>query len=476
MILDFQKSSANPHEQFDLSPYNRARQIKTGDDGSWTFNGAPVDCDQIGLAAWDYQHVTGDYWQTQPFAPVSKLYDGTAVFTLRSGVALDGVVVNPEGSPVAGAAVALGQQRFSSNAIPPENTDASGHFGYHFDAGQQIMLTIQAKGFAPQMKRFAMGQQKQSLTIQLSAPHRITGTVVNASGNPVPNARIDVQSWQNTNGTLNANFQTDGTGHFHWNEAPAEPITVSVSAQGLRGVNDQVLTPDQDNVIKLSAVSHIRGTVTDAETGKPIENSHLVMGIQWSADQPVTWQPGWTVIAVRASGKFNFVDQWPYPGIAVKVEASGYMPVESRVVKSDEGDVTLDLKMKPGKDLILTVQTADGKPVAGAITAIALPGQQVYIQNSREIQNNMAATATQRRGWADRLPAADGQFQNRRHRRCRLRGDGSGRVGENIGCHVVAVGSDRRAHDGWLQAGDGGERGCILIAKHAVRSPATSRF
>ncbi|MGA2442028.1 MAG: carboxypeptidase regulatory-like domain-containing protein [Tepidisphaeraceae bacterium] len=411
VILDFQKKDANPHEQFDLSPYNRARQVKTGDDGSWTFNGAPLDCDEIGLAAWDYQHVTGDFWLTQPFTPVSKLYDGTAVFTLRRGITLDGVVVNPQGMPVAGAAVALGQQRYSSNAIPPENTDASGHFSYHFDPGQQILLTIQAKGFAPQLKRFAMGQQRQSLTIQLSGPHRITGMVVNASGNPVPNARIDVQSWQGTNNTLNANFQTDGTGHFHWNEAPAEPVTVSVSAQGLRGLDSQVLTPDQDNVINLGAVSHIRGTVTDAETGKPIENIQLVLGIQWSADQPTTWQPGWNVNAVRPGGKFAFTDEWPYPGIAVKIEASGYLPVKSRIVKSDEGDVTLDLKMKPGKDLILTVRTPDGNPVVGATAAIALPGQQVYIQNSREIQNNMAATATSGADGRIDFPPQTGNFK-----------------------------------------------------------------
>ncbi|MGD0388343.1 MAG: carboxypeptidase regulatory-like domain-containing protein [Tepidisphaeraceae bacterium] len=413
VILDFQKRSGNPHEQFDLSPYNRARQIKSGDDGSWTFNGAPVDCDEIGLTAWDYQHVTGDYWQPEPFTPVSKLYDGTAVFTLRRGVTVDGVVVNPQGVPVSGASVALGQQRFSSNAIPAENTDASGHFSYQFDPGQQVMLTIQAKGFAPQLKRFAMGQQKQSLNIQLSGPHRITGMVVNASGNPVPNARIDVQSWQGTNGAITANFQTDAAGRFHWNDAPAEPVTVSVNAQGLRSANDQVLTPDQDNVIKLGAVSRIRGTVTDAETGKPVENIQLIIGIKWSLEQPVTWQPGWNfdMNAVRPGGKFQFTDQWPYPGIAVKIEAPGYLPAESRIVKSDEGDVTLDLKMKPGKDLILTVQTADGKPVAGATAAMALPGSQVFINSSREIQNNMNSSQTSGADGRIDFPPQTGNFK-----------------------------------------------------------------
>jgi hypothetical protein len=413
VILDFQKSSANPHEQFDLSPYNRARQIKSGDDGSWTFNSAPVDCDEIGLAAWDYQHVTGDYWQTQPFTPVSKLYDGTAVFTLRRGVTMEGVVVNPQGEPVAGASVALGQQRVA-NAIPAENTDASGHFSYHFDPGQQVSLTAQAKGFAPQMKRFAMGSQKQSITIQLSVAHRITGQVVNASGNPVVGARIDVQGWEGVPGgsTLSANFQTDGAGHFHWDEAPAEPVTASVSARGLRGMDDLVLIPDKDNVIKLGAVSHIRGTVTDAATGKPIENIHLVLGIKWNGDQAVTWQPGWDLNAVKPGGKFEFTDEWSYPGIAVKIEAPGYMPAESRIVNSDERDATLDLQMKPGKNLILTVQTADGKPVAGATAAMALPGQQqVFIQNGREVENNMTSTATSGADGRIGFPPQTGNFK-----------------------------------------------------------------
>jgi len=314
--------------------------------------------------------------------------------------------------PVAGASVGLGQQRFSSNAIPAENTDASGHFTYQFDPGQQVVLTIQAKGFAPQMKPFAMGQQKQNLTIQLSSAHRITGQVVNASGNPVPGARIYVQSWQGVYGAIRANFQTDGAGHFHWNEAPAEPVTVSVNAQGLRGLGEQVLTPDQDNVIKLGALSHIRGTVTDAETGKPIENIQLVFGTKWNADQPVSWHPGWNFNAVKSGGKFEIADDWSsYPGIAVKIEASGYFPAESRIIKSDEGDVTLDLKMKPGKDLILTVRTPDGKLVAGANAAMALPGQQVYIQNSREIQNNMGLTVTSGADGRIDFPPQTGNFK-----------------------------------------------------------------
>ncbi|HEY1922623.1 MAG TPA: carboxypeptidase-like regulatory domain-containing protein, partial [Tepidisphaeraceae bacterium] len=196
VYLEFNKKFPNTHEQIDLSPYDDNRQIRSGEDGSWAFNGAPVDSEEIGLTAWDFKHVTGDFWSPQPFSPVSKLYDGTAVFTLRRGISVEGVVVDPQGVPVSGASVALGQQRGSSNAIPALNTDGTGHFVYQFDPGQQVILTIQAKGFGPEMRQFTMGSEKQSLNIQLSKPHRIAGKIVDPNGKPVRDASINLNSWR----------------------------------------------------------------------------------------------------------------------------------------------------------------------------------------------------------------------------------------------------------------------------------------
>jgi protocatechuate 3,4-dioxygenase beta subunit len=394
VYLDFTKKYSNPHEQVDLSPYDQTRQLKSGEDGRWEFNGAPMDCDQIGLTAWDYKFVTGDYWSPQPFSPVSKLYDGTAVFILHRGFMVEGVVLDPQGSPVVGASVALGQQRNSSNAIPARNTDASGHFSYQFEPGQQVILTVQAKGFAPELLQMAMPAHKQSVTIQLSKPHRISGKVVNAKGKPVRDAYISLQSWRGFQ-TIEANFRTDGAGNFHWNEAPADPVTVYINARDARGVDAQVLTPDQDNVIKLSAVSRVRGTVTDAQTGQLIDHFHVTFGILWNAEQAVTWQRGWNPgITMEPGGKFSFTDSFSYPGVAVRIETPGYMPAESRIIKRDEGDAELDLKLKPAKDIVLTIRSSDGKLVADATAVMAIPGQQVNILNGREVQFSMVPQQT----------------------------------------------------------------------------------
>ncbi len=246
------------------------------------------------------------------------------------------------------------------------------------------------------MRQFDMGNQKQSLTIQLSKPHHINGKIVDPTGKPVRDASVYFQTWRGYR-TIDANFQTDGSGHFHWNNAPADPITVSVNARNLRGVDNQTLIPDQDNVIKLTPVSHVRGTVTNAQTGKPVDNFQLTFGILWEQQRTVTWQHGWRPnLRTLADGKFDFTNNFSYPGMAVRVEMSGYMPAESRIIKPDEGDVNLDLKLKPAKDIVLTIHGPDGKPVTGATAAMAIPGQQVNIMNGREVQ--FAATGSQTSG------------------------------------------------------------------------------
>jgi hypothetical protein len=396
VVLDFTKRFADTHEQVDVNGNNRNRPIKTAEDGTWSFNGAPVNCDEIGMTAWDLNHVTGDFYQTTPYKPVSALYDGTAVFTMQRGIVLTATVVGPDGSPVSGASISWGQNRYVSNALPAQKTDASGKFSRHYKPGDQITLMIQAVDCAPMMEHLVAAEQDQSVKIQLQRAQTITGKVVTYDGKPVRGARIQVEQWEGVYQILDANFQTDSAGNFHWNNAPADPVTVSVNAPGMRGVQQQTIAPGQDNIIKLGRPSRIRGTVTDAQTGQPIENFQMVFGILFNNDQPVTWQPGWQPQdnMIRPGGKFEINDTFPYAGIAVKVEAPGYLPTASHVVKADEGDATLDLKMKPGKDLVLTIETADGKPVAGVTAAIAAAGEQVFVQDGREINNGMMSQAT----------------------------------------------------------------------------------
>jgi len=407
--LEFNKKYANPHEQVAYSAYNQRSPIKSGADGSWSFSGAPLNCDSIGLVAWDYQHVSDDFWIAQPFPLVSQLYDGTAVYTMHNGMTLAGVVTGPDGTPLAGVSVGRGQQRQSVNSIPARMTDAAGKFSYIFAPGQQVILTFTANGYAPEMKQLTMGSQAQTVNVSLSKGHRIFGKVVDGSGNGVANASFNLRSWRGFQ-TINANFQTDSSGRFHWNDAPADAVTFELNARGLRGMNEQVLQPDTENVIKLGTGSKVHGVVTDAITGKPIDKFILEFGIMWQEDQSVVWQgPGWGGDAAAVSpGKFDFTDEYEFPGIAVKVTASGYWPAESRIIKhSESGDINLELNLKPGQDLIATVRAPDGSSVAGALVVMAVPGNQPYIENFKDVRSQVAQQTTGADGKVDFPPGSE---------------------------------------------------------------------
>ena len=410
VFLDFNKRYSNPHEQVDINGNSRTRPIKSGDDGSWSFTGAPLKCDEISLGAWDYKHVTGDYLSPQPYPDVAKLYDGTATFVLHRGVTLEGVVTGPDGAPLAGASVAIGNQRMAGNATPAQTTDASGKFSYQFDPGQQAIITVQAKGCAPEMKQLTMGADKQTLPFALSKAHRIFGRVVDSSGKPVPNANFNIDSWRGLR-TITENFQADGSGNFHWNAAPADAVTFDINGRSLRSVTID-LSPDKENVVKLGAAVHIRGNVSDAKTGQPIEDFRLTLGIVFGEGQQINWQPGWNMdIGKKPGGGFDFDDAWPYAGLAVRIEAKGHLPVESRVVKPEDGDAQLDLKMQPGKDVTATVHAADGSLVAGAVGVMALPNQMAYIQNSRLVQNSGTPQQTTGADGVIDFPPQSGNFR-----------------------------------------------------------------
>jgi len=394
VFIYFNKRYPNRHERVDVVGGRGGAPIHTGNDGSWTFADAPPDCDQVTLGAWDYRYVLPDPQISQMYPDVPKLYDKTATLVLRRGVALDGTVTGPDGEPVVGAAVALGDMRNGRfGNFPEPKTDASGKFIYHLDPGQHVTLTIQGDHYAPEMKQIAMGSGEQSVSISLTKPHRIFGRVVDSNGKPVPDAEFDFQSWRGMQ-TLSANFRTDQSGYFHWNEAPGDPVTFNVEGQNLRATSIE-LSPDKENVVNLGAVNIVRGSVVDAVTEKPINDFHITLGLVFNAnDEQVNWQPGWNQDFGKRAGGFQFPYTWSFPGIAVRIEAKGYLPAESRIVRAGQGNVMLSMKLQPGKDITATVHAADGSVVSGALGVIALPDQQAYVENSRDVMNMGTPQAT----------------------------------------------------------------------------------
>ena len=65
----------------------------------------------------------------------------------------------------------------------------------------------------------------------------------------------------------------------------------------------------------------------------------------------------------------------------MRVEATGYLAAESRDIKSNEGNVTIEFKLQKGQDIAATVLTPQGKPAAIASIALGMAGSQISVKN-----------------------------------------------------------------------------------------------
>ena len=180
-----------------------------------------IDHELSGLSAHDYHDITTD---TLGRAVFERLAPGTAkiaVFHDAAGesdweeVTLDGQgetsldVALPGGRTLAGLVVDARTRQPIANAVVGSSptmrrtvrTDANGHFALHGWRGEpgQDRLHVVAPGFGSAQPYV---YEEESLVIELSPGHRVTGRVVDAAGEPLEEARVIA---------LAATYQTEGS-------------------------------------------------------------------------------------------------------------------------------------------------------------------------------------------------------------------------------------------------------------------------
>jgi hypothetical protein len=384
------------HERLDIS-YEDA---KTGDDGTWTYAGAPAEFDAVELAAWDYHHASGEFYQFKKFS-AAQARDGSISLMIPRGVPIEGVVTGADDKPVAGASVNYGGD-MASNKMPLQKTDSEGKFEYAAKPGERVVLTVKAKDYAPELVSFTMEQEKKEVSIPLSASKPMFGRIVGPDEEPIPNAWVYPDTWRGFR-SLETRIRADKDGKFNWKDAPLDEVQCDVDATSEGYVRETVkLTASDDEiVVRLRKALHVTGTVVDEETGQPIDVFRVVPGIEWGSGRPVTWERQRSQNKSRG-GKIDYFETWARPGYAVRIEADGYMPEEQRGIKIEDGEVSFDFKLKKAPNITATVSKPDGTPAAKAKGYLVLPGQNLTINSGTEVNNWSSAEAV-----AD----ADGKIQ-----------------------------------------------------------------
>lgn len=300
---------------------------------------------------------------------------GAGVLVMKTGVPVAGRVVDPAGRPVVGAAVALGYSN-SDGDCDRARTDADGRFRFaHVDAGERshLNLGVEAAGHAPAVKALRITADLPSQEFQLEPAKPLRGRVVDSEGKPVSGAVVKLDSF---GGTRHWTWkgETDGEGRFDWPDGPAAgEVAFSASKPPFTQAKGRRFAAGSDGAtITLHRPLRLRGSVVDAETGKPIETFMLIPG--WGPDRPgghVSWRRDGSAKKLTG-GAYDEVGLFPDQGLtrSLRVEAEGYAPGVLVGFKDDVGDLAHDFKLQRASGLSGVVQGPGGKPLDGAVVAL----------------------------------------------------------------------------------------------------------
>src|SRR5882724_577825 len=135
-------------------------ELFTDDGGRWSCNMIPKSFEKVSLIVTHPEHAETDdtVWPGGPDAT-------NVVITMKTGFAVAGIVQDSTGNPIAGAKVR--EVHLSSQREHTQTTDASGAFELRNMNAGELMLTVQAKGFAPAVQTLTVTGGVTGLRFQL---------------------------------------------------------------------------------------------------------------------------------------------------------------------------------------------------------------------------------------------------------------------------------------------------------------------
>ncbi len=378
---------APPNETEGLGYGFTLAEITTDAAGRWRVDHAPAGLDGVSFQVGAPQ-----------FVGVGRVLmrNRDAVTILKRGLTLKGRVLDARRQPIAGANVRGGDEWLTPVRA---KTHAGGTFVLENceSRASAVTVTVQAEGFAPDLKD-VHPEDQPGLEFLLGPAHTMRGKVVDRSGKPVAGASIYPETWR-AHRTLEFHAETGPDGRFEWRSAPGDVVPYSISKTGYISRGGVALPPTgAEQVITLDPELVVSGRVTDAATGRPLSAFRVIRGVVF-ADKPQPAGDGiranlsalirgvvsasnprlsWTSQGAAAftGGRYTVKFDGPYAGYAVRVEADGYKPSDSRIFRPGEIAPTFDFALtRPGAADLLTgvVLLPDGRPAAGVDVALATP-------------------------------------------------------------------------------------------------------
>lgn len=374
----------------DLSQLGMGDQFKSDANGNWVFTSAPQEPGQLSV---ELTHP--DYMPLRQMIQLSAhTVDANGVpkekTVLDSGYTVSGKIVDEKGNPIAGATVRTLFGNIRRGAVSDEN----GLYRLAACRSGKIRLIVAAKNHAPVQRQIdidAQGAREIPNTdFQLAPGGKVVVRVTEKDGTPIPKACIFFQNWRDMFSSLDERYglemdssYTDENGVWVWNEAPPDGANFDICADGKMQLSKQRLVPREEEYLFAPPPElNVSGTVTDAETGRPIAKMTII---------PASYSPPYETKAFlshseryeSSDGKYRFTRISSRFAHGFRIEAEGYVPYQSRPIKDDEGTVVLNVEMEKGQNINPTVLDGDGIAISGADVLLGTPGTQINISGGK---------------------------------------------------------------------------------------------
>ncbi len=386
--------------------------------GKWSCDEAPSRLrGMVLIGDWCHRFVTHTgNMRTQPVKSLTALRDGTLILKLQRGVKISGIIVGPDGQPLADAKVGLGDQPNGggySIKPPPTATDNRGHFSWVAQAGKLVTLTAWAPHCAPQTKMFKLGATPQSVHFRLQPGRTVKGQVLDSSGKPISGAVVS--SYDAPMGWM-PSLRTNSDGWFVYHQAPPGTLQFGVSDGGYADTDMTIRPKTQKKRITLYPPVRVRGTVVDGKNGDPIKTFTVIRGTELISEPPAahpSFQFDWPNPRTMHNGHLKFDQYYAYPhdGMVVLIQAPGYKTAQSAIFHRRQALVDMHFALVRAASIVEKIINNRGRPVEGATAVIAQAGPwPLNIINGRYPYFDRQRTVTNAKGYLN-FPPQRGKFR-----------------------------------------------------------------
>ena len=288
----------------------------------------------------------------------ANLLNGSApvTVTVPDGLEVQGIAVDAEGKPVAGAGVLLMEDAGGAIPLPLDAalatgqirpwvvSGADGKFQLRLNAKPHD-LTVAKEGYVSFRSEFTPGDRP--VRAVLTRGVAIQGRVVRKDGTLAGPATLHVRG---DDGTM-ASAMVGEDGAFTVTSLPAGEYTLTLRSESGGMVRDRRVTaPAADVLLELDALATVRLTVTDQDSGLPIA---------YNINGDSTYQH------VEAQAE-PYLLQIPAGPVDLQIDSDGYVTARREVVADASKAIDLAVALVRGRIIHGRVVDTAGAPIAEA--------------------------------------------------------------------------------------------------------------